>query len=95
MIRNMALEFQEEKLLPFANEWDKKSYFPVEVMKEAAELGFGGIYVEEKWGGSGLKRLDASIIFEALSYGCVSTTAFLTIHNMVNGMINKYGNEEL
>ena len=59
-------------------------------MRKAAELGFAGIYASEEAGGAELGRLEASIIFEALSYGCVSTAAYLTIHNMVNGMIDEY-----
>ena len=57
-----------------------QAYFPVETMRKAAALGFGAVYTPEEFGGTGLSRLDASIIFEALSAGCVSTTAYLTIH---------------
>merc|ERR1719394_2266197 len=63
--------------------WDQEAIFPVETLRKAAELGFGAVYTSEDYGGTGLSRLDASIIFEALSTGCVSTAAYLTIHNMV------------
>jgi alkylation response protein AidB-like acyl-CoA dehydrogenase len=93
-IQDIAFNFAREKMLPFAAEWDQTEKFPVDVLREAATLGFGGIYVKDDVGGSGLGRLDATIIFEALSSACVSTTAFITIHNMVAGMIDRYGNEE-
>ncbi|XP_066462713.1 isobutyryl-CoA dehydrogenase, mitochondrial isoform X3 [Eleutherodactylus coqui] len=74
--------------------WDEKEIFPVETMKKAAQLGFGGIYTRPDVGGSGLSRLDTSIIFEALSTGCVSTTAYMSIHNMCVWMIDTFGNDE-
>ncbi|XP_018079778.1 acyl-CoA dehydrogenase family member 8 L homeolog isoform X1 [Xenopus laevis] len=74
--------------------WDEKEIFPVETMRKAAQLGFGGIYTQTDVGGSGLSRLDTSIIFEALSTGCVSTTAYMSIHNMCVWMIDTFGNEE-
>lgn len=89
----MAFNFAQENLLPFANKWDKESYFPLETLKQAGELGFGGLFVPEEYSGSNMGRLEGSIIFENLSYGDISTTAFLTIHNMVNAMIAKHGNE--
>ncbi|KAN0024524.1 hypothetical protein ACTFIV_008932 [Dictyostelium citrinum] len=92
--QSMALDFAQEKMKPFAEKWDKEEYFPREVMREAAELGFGGIYVKEDVGGSGLSRLDASIIIEALASADVSTTAFISIHNMCAGLIDIYGTEE-
>ena len=76
-------DFARNELLPHAAEWDAAKHFPVDVLRHAAELGFGGIYVSEDVGGSGLGRADAAAIFEALAYGDVSTTAYLTIHNMV------------
>ena len=93
-IQQAAWDFAQEKLLPNAAEWDRTSHFPVEVFKEAAEAGFAGIYTSEEGGGAGLGRLEASLIFEALSYGCVSTSAYLSIHNMVNWMIDSFGNAE-
>jgi len=60
--------------------WDKEHYFPVNTLKRAAELGFAGIYVGPKYGGTGLGRIEASLIFEALSTGCVSTSAYISIH---------------
>jgi len=78
-------------LEPKASEWDETKEFPVEVFKEAAELGFGGIYVSEENGGCGLGRLEASLIFEALSTGCVGCSAYISIHNMVGWMIDQFG----
>ncbi|XP_048578658.1 isobutyryl-CoA dehydrogenase, mitochondrial isoform X2 [Nematostella vectensis] len=74
--------------------WDQEEIFPVDVLRKSASLGFGAIYTSEDYGGSALSRLDASVIFEALSTGCVSTAAYLTIHNMVTWMIDSFGNEE-
>lgn len=95
MISDVARQFATENLLPNANKWDADSHFPIDVIKQSASLGFGGIYVDEKYGGSGLGRQEGALIFENLSYGCVSTAAYISIHNMVNGMINSYGTEEL
>ncbi|RLV98155.1 hypothetical protein DV515_00011068 [Chloebia gouldiae] len=81
-------------MAPYMAEWDEKEIFPVETMRKAAQLGFGGIYVKPDVGGSGLSRLDTSIIFEALSTGCTSTTAYMSIHNMCVWMIDTFGNEE-
>lgn len=89
----MATNFAKEKLAPFSAEWDEKSHFPIDVMREAAQYGFAGIYASEEAGGVGLNRLEASLIFEALATGDVSTSAFLSIHNMVNWMIDKFGNK--
>jgi alkylation response protein AidB-like acyl-CoA dehydrogenase len=93
MIQEMAYKFAQEALEPKASEWDKTKEFPVQVFRQSAELGFGGIYVSEEHGGCGLGRLEASLIFEALSTGCVSSSAFLSIHNMVAWMIDSFGNE--
>jgi alkylation response protein AidB-like acyl-CoA dehydrogenase len=90
----LAYKFAEEKLEPHAAEWDKTKHFPIEVMKEAADLGFGGIYVSEENDGSGLNRLQASLIFEGLSSGDVGTAAFISIHNMVAWMIDSFGSKE-
>jgi alkylation response protein AidB-like acyl-CoA dehydrogenase len=87
----MALEFARTKLAPFAVEWDAKKTLPVETLKEAAALGMGGVTVREELGGSGLGRLDSTIIFEGLATGCPSVAAFLSIHNMAVWMIDAFG----
>ena len=92
--QNMALKFAETELLPFAEKWDAEKIFPIETLRKSAELGFGGVYVKSDVGGTELGRKDASIIFEALSTGCVSTTAYITIHNMCAWMIDQFGNQE-
>ena len=94
MIREMAGRFAMEQLRPHSSRWDEDSHFPVDVIKSAAELGFAGIYLNEQNGGSGLTRLDAVLIFEQLSYGDVSTAAFISIHNMASWMIETFGNDE-
>src|SRR5438132_13658570 len=81
-IREMAAKFTADAIAPFAAEWDEKHIFPRDTIREAAELGFGAIYVSEETGGIGLGRLDAALIFEALAYGCPSTRAFISIHKM-------------
>jgi len=90
----LALNFAHNEMFPHMAKWDQEAIFPVDVMRKAAELGFGAVYTSEEYGGTGLSRLDASIIFEALSQGCVSTAAYLTIHNMVTWMIDTYGTEQ-
>lgn len=94
-ILEMASSFAAERLAPHAAEWDEHKHFPVDVLREAAALGFAGVYVRDDVGGSGLSRLDASIIFEALSYGDVSAAAYLTIHNMASWMIDRFGSDDL
>ncbi|WP_454759719.1 isobutyryl-CoA dehydrogenase [Caulobacter segnis] len=94
-IQDAARSFAEGQLAPFSAQWDEQKHFPVDTLRQAAELGFAGIYVTEDVGGSGLSRLDASIIFEALSYGDVPTAAYLTIHNMASWMIDRFGSDEL
>jgi alkylation response protein AidB-like acyl-CoA dehydrogenase len=94
-IRDMARQFSEENLAPHAAEWDAKDIFPVDVLKQAAELGFAAIPVREDVGGSGLGRMEAALIFEELSRGCVATAAYLTIHNMVATVIDRYGSDDL
>ncbi len=93
--QDMARNFAATELKPHAAKWDDESIFPVDVMRKAAALGFGGIYVRDDVGGSALTRLDAALIFEALSEGCTSTAAFMSIHNMVSWMIDTFGNEDL
>ena len=94
-IQEMAKNFAETEFAPYASEWDQNEIFPVETLKKAAELGLAAIYVNERYGGSGLSRLDAAIIFEELSRGCVSTAAYLSIHNMVTWMIDSHGSESI
>lgn len=94
MIRDMAAKFAADKLAPHSEAWDRDSHFPVDVIRSTAELGFAGIYVKEDVGGSGLTRTDAALIFEQLSYGDVSTAAFISIHNMASWMIDVFGSEE-
>ncbi len=89
-----ARGFARERLLPQASRWDQERHFPAEELREAAALGFAGIYVDEALGGTGLSRLDAALIFEELAYADPSTAAFLTIHNMVAGMVARFGNAE-
>ena len=93
MIQDMARKFGEAQLLPHSEAWDRDSHFPVDVIKQAAELGFAGIYVSEDVGGSALTRTDAALIFEQLSYGDVSTAAFISIHNMASWMIDTFGSD--
>ena len=94
MIADMAAKFAADKLAPHSEAWDRDSHFPVDVIRSTAELGFAGIYVKEDVGGSGLTRTDAALIFEQLSYGDVSTAAFISIHNMASWMIDTFGSEE-
>jgi len=93
-IRDMARDFASEELAPKAIEWDQEKHFPIDVLQKAAALGMGGIYVRDDVGGSGLTRLDAALIFEALSTGCPSVAAYISIHNMSTWMIDRYGNDE-
>ncbi|GGC79118.1 acyl-CoA dehydrogenase [Chelatococcus reniformis] len=93
-IRDMARTFAEEQLAPHALAWDEAKHFPVEEMRAAAALGMGGVYVREDVGGSGLTRLDAALIFEALASGCPTVSAFISIHNMASWMIDTYGSDE-
>ena len=89
--KSMIQSFAKDKMAPYANKWDKEKTLPIDVLREAATLGLGGIYVDEKLGGTGLGRLDAAIIFEELSTACPSTAAFISIHNMATWMVSKYG----
>jgi alkylation response protein AidB-like acyl-CoA dehydrogenase len=93
-IEDAARRFATDKLAPHAAEWDEKEHFPVDVMREAAQLGFASIYVKGDVGGSEMSRLDAAIIFEELSAGDTSTAAFISIHNMASWMIDRFGGEE-
>lgn len=93
--QNMAAEFARNKLAPYASEWDANSYFPRETFKEAAALGMAGIVAKSDIGGSELSRLAAALIFEQLAAGCISTSAYLSIHNMVTSLIDKYADKDL
>jgi alkylation response protein AidB-like acyl-CoA dehydrogenase len=93
-IRDMAGAFAAENLAPHAIEWDETKHFPVDVMREAAALGMGAIYVRDDVGGSAMSRLDAAIIFEALATGCPTVAAYMSIHNMSAWMIDRYGSDE-
>ena len=94
-IQEMAQRFTADAITPHAAEWDEKHIFPREVVKAAAELGFGAIYVSEESGGIGLGRMDSALIMEAMAYGCPSTSAFISIHNMASWMIDAYGSADL
>ena len=93
-IRDMARDFAAERIAPKALAWDEAKHLPLDVLREAAALGMGGIYIGEDVGGSGLTRLDAALIFEALATGCPTVSAFLSIHNMCAWMIDRYGAAE-
>src|SRR4051812_21424227 len=88
-----ARDFAAAEMMPFAREWDEREIFPVATLRKAAALGFGGICVRDDLGGSGLSRLDASVIFEELAQGCTSTAAYLSIHNMVAWIADTFGGE--
>ena len=88
-------KFASDNIVPNALKWDKESFFPKNTFKQAGDLGLAAIYVEEKDGGLGLSRLDASLVFEELAYACPSTSAFLTIHNMTAWMLSNFGDKEI
>jgi alkylation response protein AidB-like acyl-CoA dehydrogenase len=92
-LRAMAIGFAREELAPFALDWDKDKFFPVETMRAAARLGMASIYVREESGGTGLGRFESTLIFEALATGCPTVAAYLSIHNMCAWMIDAYGSE--
>ena len=92
-IRDMARDFAAEQMAPHALKWDEEKHFPVDTLRQMAGLGFAGIYLTEEHGGSGLSRFEAALIFEALSGGCTSTAAFMTIHNMASWMIDSFGSD--
>ena len=94
-IQEMAQRFTADVITPHAAEWDEQHHFPRDVVKAAAELGFSGIYVSEEGGGIGLGRLEAVLIMEAMAYGCPSTSAFISIHNMAAWMIDAYGDADV
>jgi alkylation response protein AidB-like acyl-CoA dehydrogenase len=90
-IQEVAQRFTADNITPHAAEWDEKHIFPRDVIQRSAELGFGAIYVSEESGGIGLGRLEAALIMEAMAYGCPSTSAFISIHNMAAWMIDRFG----
>src|ERR1044072_8052309 len=90
-IQEMARKFTADAITPLAAEWDEKHTFPRDTIRAAAELGFRAIYVSEESGGIGLGRLEAALIMEAMAYGCPSTSAFISIHNMASWMIDRFG----
>lgn len=93
-IQDMARQFAQNSFAPYADAWDRDSFFPVETIKNAGSLGLGGLFIDEEFGGANLSRSDGILIFEELSQGCVSTAAYLSIHNMVGGLIQKFGTPE-
>ena len=94
-IKDTARAFAHGEMMPLARQWDEEEVFPADTLRQAAALGFGGIYVSADLGGSALSRLDAALIFEELAQGCPSTAAYISIHNMVAWMIDAYGAGEL
>lgn len=92
-IRDMARSFAMEQIAPHALDWDRDRHFPLDVLKQAAELGLGGMMVAEAQGGSGLGRLDSVLVYEALAEGCPAISAYLSIHNMVGTMIDRHGSD--
>jgi alkylation response protein AidB-like acyl-CoA dehydrogenase len=92
-IQELARRFTADAITPHAAEWDEKHIFPRDTIRAAAELGFGGIYVSEESGGIGLGRLESALIMEAMAYGCPSTSAFISIHNMAAWMIDTFGGQ--
>ena len=94
-IYDMAKAFGEEQIAPNAARWEAEGTIPKEIWPQLAELGFGGLYVSEENGGSGLTRLDATLVFEALAYSDISVPTFLSIHNMCAAMLDKFGSDEV
>jgi alkylation response protein AidB-like acyl-CoA dehydrogenase len=94
-IQDAARAFAEAELAPHSAEWDETKHFPVDVMRQAAEMGFAAIYAGEEHGGMALGRVEAAVIFEELSRGDVSTAAFISIHNMATWMIDGFGSDDL
>jgi alkylation response protein AidB-like acyl-CoA dehydrogenase len=94
-IQEMARKFTADAITPHAAEWDEHHIFPRDTIRAAAELGFAAIYVSEESGGIGLGRLEAALIMEAMAYGCPSTSAFISIHNMAAWMIDRFGSDEV
>lgn len=93
-LQEATQDFADEQLAPHADEWDATSHFPVDVLRQAAEMGLGGIYINSDVGGSELTRQDAVVVFEALATGCPTIASYISIHNMAASMIDRYGTEE-
>ena len=91
--QSTARQFARDEMAPHARGWDENETFPIDALRKAAALGFGGIYVKDDVGGSALTRLDAALIFEELAQGCTSTAAYISIHNMATWMIDAFGND--
>ena len=92
-IFDMAHAFGQDRIAPHARAWEAEGTIPKDLWSDVAELGFGGLYVSEAAGGTGLSRLDATLVFEALSMACPSVASFLSIHNMVAAMVDRFGDE--
>jgi alkylation response protein AidB-like acyl-CoA dehydrogenase len=92
-IQEMARRFTADAITPHAAHWDEHKVFPRDTIRQAAALGFGSIYISEAMGGCGLGRLESALIIEALAYGCPSTSAFISIHNMAAWMIDAFGSD--
>ncbi|CAD7039067.1 acyl-CoA dehydrogenase [Pseudorhizobium endolithicum] len=93
-IRQMAQDFADEEITPFALEWDQNKHFPVDTIRKAGRLGMGGIYIREDVGGSGLGRVESALIIEALASGCPAVASYISIHNMCAWMIDRFGSDE-
>jgi alkylation response protein AidB-like acyl-CoA dehydrogenase len=93
-IRDMAADFALNELRPKAIEWDEQKHFPTDVLAQAGALGLGAIYTQDDVNGTGLGRVDAALIFEALATGCPTMAAYISIHNMCCWMIDTYGSQE-
>ncbi|MGB3794727.1 MAG: acyl-CoA dehydrogenase family protein [Alteraurantiacibacter sp.] len=94
-IQEMAQRFTADNITPHAAGWDEAHHFPRDVIKRTGELGFGAIYVSEASGGIALGRLEAALIMEAMAYGCPTTSAFISIHNMAAWIIDSFGSQDL
>lgn len=89
LFKQAADDFATTELSPYSAHWDENHIFPIDTLRKAARLGFGGMYIPDAHGGAGLQRADAAIVFESLSYGDVSVAAYLSIHNMVTAAIER------
>jgi alkylation response protein AidB-like acyl-CoA dehydrogenase len=94
-IKDVADRFTAEEITPYAADWDERHFFPRETIRKAADLGFGAVYVPERAGGLGLGRIESAVIIEAMAYGCASTSAFISIHNMACWMIGAFASDEV
>lgn len=94
-IRDVAQRFAREAIEPFAAQWDADAYFPIDTLRQAAKLGFGALYVKSDVQGSGLSRFSGALIFSELAQACVSTAAYLSVHNMVAWIIDRYASDSL